>query len=77
MNRNEYNNNNNNNYNHNSIGNKNDNIPVNYDNNVQIIKSGKLLDAVSAAASNSIEDGLGPVVVPLSSKSKSKLFFDL
>ena len=30
--------------------------------------SGKLLDAVSAAALNSVEDGLGPVVVPIANK---------
>ena len=49
--------------------NKSEHTNATYENtNITLLKpSGKLLDAVSAA-SNSVEDGLGPVVVPLSSK---------
>ena len=44
--------------------------PTNYENtNITLLKpSGKLLDAVSAAALNSVEDGLGPVIVPINNK---------
>ena len=49
---------------------KNENIATNFEStNITLLKpSGKLLDAVSAAALNSVEDGLGPVVVPITNK---------
>ena len=56
--------------NDNHVLNKNDNPTINYEStNITLLKpSGKLLDAVSAAALNSVEDGLGPVIVPITNK---------
>jgi len=65
--------NSNNNVNHkneNHTSSKNENTAINHEStNITLLKpSGKLLDAVSAAALNSVEDGLGPVIVPINNK---------
>ena len=56
-------------YSSNELLKKKDNMEQ-YDYNVSLVKSGRLLDAISAA-SNSIENGLGPVLVKKSKSTKS------